>query len=255
MKLEHCDTRVLGAIRWVDAVTRTAITQPLAARSSTAILARNHRGLSVIRSALGLEKYRRVFVLSDLPAADVKADESVTVQGEVRDPSGAYLPRAFTVKLPRPATSDAPRPANSLFAPMDIHLLPSPQARTMAGWAQVRVTVRDSSDALYANVLVRVVAATGSAAVLGRGMSDGRGEALVIVPDLPLFQPGATPEVLVTSEIAARIEFIPPGSTSGNQPLDWTTLDALTATAANRPATALALKAGATYSLNFKVSN
>jgi len=38
-------------------------------------------------------------------------------------------------------------------------------------------------------------------------------------------------------------------------PLDWTTLDALTATAANRPATALALKAGATYSLNFKVSN
>src|SRR6185503_8089374 len=92
MKLEHCDTRVLGAIRWVDAVTRTAITQPLAARSSTAILARNHRGLSVIRSALGLEKYRRVFVLGDLPAADVKADESVTVQGEVRDPSGAYLP-------------------------------------------------------------------------------------------------------------------------------------------------------------------
>lgn len=251
---EHVDNRVVGAIRWVDSITKSTITRPLVTKSPTALLVRNLSGLSIIKTAIGLEKYHHAFALESLRPEDVKTDESVEVTGEVRDPGDSYLPRAFTIMVPRPAKPDQPLPANSLFKPVEIQLLPGRQARTMAGWTQVRVTVKNPAGELLPNVLVRVVATSGNGGVLGRGMSDKRGEALVIVPNLPLFQAGATSAVLVTSEVAARIEFIPPAAGGNASVVDWTALDALNATAANTGTKPLALKAGAAYSLQFTVS-
>src|SRR5438045_3810080 len=145
------ERRVLGAIRWLDAVTQNAITLPLEVSSETASFTRNRSGLSVITSADGLEKYIATFDLDSLPAADAKQDESIPVTGTVRDPSGRYLPRAFTVKLPRPATKTLPRPANSLFMPMDVSLLPTPRFKMLAGWAQVRVTVKTAAGDPFPN--------------------------------------------------------------------------------------------------------
>ena len=249
---DRVDRRVLGAIRWLDAVTKAVIAQPLAVRAATASLTRNLSGLFVITTANGLEKYTGHLDLATLPPADVKPDESVTVTGQVEDPTGCYLARIFTVALPRNGTTTLPHPANSLFSPVDLELLPTPRAKAMAGWAQVRVTVKKQSGEPFANVLIRVVA-TANNRVLGRGMSDARGEALVAVPGLPLFQAGATPDKVVTSETAAKIEFIPP--TSAAPLVDWTALDALAAIPANIRATPLALKAGETYSLQSSVTS
>jgi hypothetical protein len=209
---ERVDRRVLGAIRWLDAVTKAVIAQPLAVSSATASLSRNLSGLFVITTANGLEKYTGHFALATLPL----------------------------------------HPANSLFSPVDLQLLPSPRAKVMAGWAQVRVMVKKPSGEPFANVLIRVLA-TSDSRVLGRGMSDARGEALVAVPGLPLFQAGATSHEVVTSETAAKIEFVPP--TSAAPLVDWTALDALAAIPANTRATPLALKAGESYSLQFSVTS
>lgn len=254
---EHVDRRVLGAIRWVDAVTHAVIAQPLRVEATTASLTRNLQGLTVITAAAGLEKYAGTFDLDTLPQADVKADESVTVEGRVTDPTGMFLPRAFTLELPRPAAPGQPHPTNSIFEPMNLQLLPAPQAKVMAGWAQVRVSVSRKPDATpFPQVLVRVVSASDHGRVLGRGMSDARGEALVIVPGLPLFKPGATPDHVVTSETMANLEFIPPenASSAPDAPVDWTKLDTKAPVAANVRTTPLALKSGQTYSLNFAVT-
>lgn len=263
---EHVDRRVLGAIRWVDAVTQSVIVQPLRVEAASASLTRNLRGLSVVTAAAGLENYPGTFDLAALLEADAKPDGSVTVQGRVTDPTGTYLPRAFTLKLPRAATPGRTLPVNSIFAPMDLALLPTPQAKVMAGWAQVRVTVRKKKDAtVFPQVLVRVVLASDHSQVLGRGMSDARGEALVVVPGLPLFQPGATPELVVTSETAAHVEFIPPAESDSPDsldsshapevPVDWTELDARAVVPANVRTAPLGLKAGETYSLQFAVTS
>jgi hypothetical protein len=244
---ERVEQRVLGAIRWTDAVTQSVIAHPLRVRSAKASFTRNLSGLSVIIAATGLEKYTETFVLPTPPAADVEPAVPIDLEGTVEDPSGRYLPRAFNVKLPRRATKDV---ADSLFVPIDLQLLPTPQAKIPAGWAQVRVTVKKATGEDFPNVLVRVVAKADNR-VLGHGMSDARGDALVGIPGLPLFQPSAADDEIVTSETAAGVEFVPPDSSE--EVVDWTALDKKTA----KPVpfgSPLALKAGGTYSLKFSVT-
>lgn len=227
----HRDQRVLGAIRWIDAVSRAPIPSPLVAvpsppHAGTLRFVRNLSGLSVITHAAGLEPYADTFDLDDLRPADRVTPLTLQIEGEVSDPTGFYLPRKFTLALPlnpSPALSaDGARPANSLFEPVELELLPSPAARVPAGWAQVRILIQDTEGKPIPHALARVVADADDTP-LGFGQSDARGETLVAIPGLKNFAPGATEDEVVTIETAARLEIVLPPDES---PTDWTVLRA-----------------------------
>ncbi len=251
--------RVLGAIRWIDAITRAPIPLPLVAVASPPQaghlrFVRNLGGLSVITHVAGLEAYAATFDLASLAPAAVVAPLALQLTGEVSDPTGTYLPRKFTLDLPLDPDPDltgpgGARPPNSLFTPIDLELLPAPAARVPAGWAQVRVLVSNASGAPIPHALARVIA-TADDAPLGYGQSDARGETLIAIPGLKNFAPGATEDEVVTIETAARLEvvFPPPGPA----PADWTTLrTAPVAAPADIDPAPLALSPGRTYSRRY----
>ena len=233
---EACDSRVLGAIRWVDAVSLTPISLPLIATASPPYAGhlqfiRNYSGLTVITHADGLEALIAVFDLKDLDPADaVDPGALPALAGEVSDPSGNYLPRKFTLALPRDPDSkiDAEtglRPDHSLFEPEEIKLLLSPTAKTPVGWAQVRVLVTQPDGTPIPQTLARVVPAAGGPA-LGFGQTDARGEALVALPGLQYFTAGATEAEVFALATEAKLELIFPPA--GVSPVDWTVLAAAT---------------------------
>jgi hypothetical protein len=246
---ERVDSRVLGAVRWVDAVTERAIPLPLAVSAPDLHFVRNLSGLSVIVSATGLDTYEHYFDLSTMPAEERVADLSREFSASVSDPTGCYLPRAFKIKLPRltnpPRQPDGSRPASSIFDPIDISLLPASMTRVASGWAQVRVSARSTAAHPLKNLYLRLVATSGDK-VLGRGMTDARGEGLVIVPGLKLFAPGETDDEVTTSETEARLEAIEAGS---DDVIDWTELDEPSVTPADT--LTLNLQAGKTYSVKY----
>jgi hypothetical protein len=91
---------------------------------------------------------------------------------------------------------------------VDVSLFPAPAAPTWPGWAVVRASVAGAvSGAGLANALVRVVRQS-DGVLLGAGMTDARGEALVAVQGIPstTFDEGAGP--VLATEIAVRLEVI-----------------------------------------------
>lgn len=250
---ERVETRILGAIRWIDAVTQAPIPLPLVARSDTLRFTRNLRGLSVITHADGLETHTPIFDLDTLPAEDVISPLSLAREGEVHDPSGTYLPARFTLQLPRDPSPDLlppdnHRPPNSLFTPIDIALLPSPAARLAAGAAQVRVLVLDDEGVPIPNALGRVVAVSDDS-ILGCGLSDARGEMLIAVPGLKHFAPGATEDEVVSVETEARLEIIHPPA--DETVVDWLALKAATVAAGDTDPAPLRLKPGVLLSRRY----
>ena len=245
---ERLEDRILGAIRWVDAVTNAPIPLPLVATASSLRFRRNFSGLTVITHADGLENYASKFNLSDLPDDEVVTTESLTREGQVEDPTGTYLPTKFSLQLPRDPSDTLPRPANSLFIPVDVKLLPSPVARLAPGCAQVRVLIEDDEGDPIANALARVVA-TSDDALLGCGLADSRGEALVAVPGLKHFAPGETEDEVVTVETEARLEIILPPD--GATVVDWTELRDAAVAVGNTDPELLSLKPGGLYSRRY----
>jgi hypothetical protein len=250
---ERFDRRVLGAIRWIDAVSQAPIPLPLVATSEQMRFVRNLSGLTVVTHADGLENYEAVFDLAQLPPGQVVALGTLERSGQVEDPSGVFLPRKFTLKLPRDPSPallppDNHRPADSLFTPVEIALLPAPAARLSPGCAEVRVLVLDDEGAPIPNALARVVA-TADDTILGCGLADARGEALVAVPGLKHFAPGATEEEVVTVETEARLEIIHPPA--GEEVVDWTVLRDAAVAAGDTDDELLQLRPGGLYSRRY----
>jgi hypothetical protein len=250
---ELLESRVLGALRWIDAVTQTPITRPLTVTGTGLRFTRNLSGLTVVTQASGLEAYTRTFDLASLPADQTVPNGSLAFTAEVVDPSSTYLPRRFTVDLPRDPSPDllppdGRRPAGSLFTPIDVALLPAPAARLPAGCAEVRVLIRTPAGQGIRNALARVVATSGGA-LLGCGLADERGEVLVAVPGLKHFAPGATEEEVVSVVTEARLEIILPPA--GATIVDWTVLRAAAVAAGHTDPQLLQLKPGARISRRF----
>ena len=250
---ELLESRVLGALRWIDAVTQTPITRPLTVTGTGLRFIRNLSGLTVITHANGLEAYTRTFDLTSLPAGQAVPNGSLALTAEVADPSGTYLPRRFTVDLPRDPSPDllppdGRRPAGSLFTPIEVALLPAPAARLPAGCAEVRVLIRTPTGQGIRNALARVVATSGGA-VLGCGLADDRGEALVAVPGLKHFAPGATEEEVVSVVTEARLEIILPPADATI--VDWTVLRGAAVAPGHTDPQPLQLKPGARISRRF----
>lgn len=199
-ELERTETRVLGALRCVDAATRTPVESLLRVTMPGARLRRNRSGLYVIAGADALAAHEAAFQAP--PAAPPLG--SVALHATIVDPLGRYLPRLAAVALPRDANpANAGTPA-SLFRPIDVALYPAAAAPTGANWALLRVSVTHagSGDAL-GGVLLRVLQGS---MVLARGLSDWRGEALVAVPGVPVTTWSEDPGDVVVNEIAVELE-------------------------------------------------
>jgi hypothetical protein len=190
--------RVLGALRPVSAVTRTAIVDHLEVAGAGLQFLRKPNGLLVIVSAAGFSDSTRY---SEQPLPHAATSFAV----EIRDPARHWLPRRLQLTLPRDptATPTARARSGSLFRPVDVELLPAAAAALSPWWAAVRVAVRRPAPGAdpepVGGALVRLRAmpdaqprdgipdapAAADAPALGYGLSDPRGEALVIVPALP----------------------------------------------------------------------
>jgi hypothetical protein len=202
MRVEQLDRRVLGALRLIDAPTHQMIRAPLSLSAAGARLVRNRSGLYVLFGAPGLRTHIGMF---DAPPS-TPALGSLALRVTISDSRGVYLPRQSQIRLPRdPAPQVAPG-LDSLFRPIDITLFPAPSAAVEPGWALVRVTVmRLGVPQGIAGALLRVLR-TSDSALLARGQSDARGEALVAVPGVPITTWGAGNGAVLASAVDATLE-------------------------------------------------
>jgi len=201
--LEADVRRAWAALRFVDAMTRRTIDTPLAVDLPGARLRRNPRGLWVVLAldaapgdadgAAAIAAYENAFHPVPVPP-----QRSLT--GRVADPLGRFLARRFALTLPR-------QPAATLFAAVEVVLDPSPAQPLLSTWAALRLAVtRAGLPAPQAAVRVRSPLANPDdpPVVLGRGMTDARGEALVAVVGVAQVRPGQD-ELVVEREIPVEI--------------------------------------------------
>ena len=115
------------------------------------------------------------------------------------------MPVALAARIALPRDPGATG-EDSLFAARSIALHPAPGARLGINWCALRVSLAHpaSGDAL-GGALLRVVAGD---AVLARGLSDWRGEALVPVAGIPVTTWSEDEEAVVVSHVAATLEAI-----------------------------------------------
>jgi hypothetical protein len=201
---ELLDRRVLGAVRFADAATSTRIVDGLIVESPHADLRKNRSGLWVLWSVAGLEAHTLAF---DSPPAAPPLS-SVSVELTVSDASRRYLARKATIRLPRDPDVTHNDQAGSLFQPIDVKLYPAPNAPVSAGWAVIRAHLRNNAtNAPLRGAVLRVVRIS-DGHIIARGMSDDRGEALVVVPGIPIttFNAGHGPPL--STEIDVNVEAI-----------------------------------------------
>ena len=199
---ERVDSRVLGALHCVDASTRVAVDTTLVVQVAGARIRRNRSGLYVIVQADALVAHEGAF---DAPPG-VPALGAVALAVTLQDPSGRYLPRRVSVALPRdPAPAHAGQ-ADSLFRPLQVPMYPAAAAPLGANWAVLRLSLAESasSDALGGALVI----VESGGAIVARGLSDWRGEALVPVPGVPLTTWSDDPEAVVVSEVAAQVHVV-----------------------------------------------
>ncbi len=215
---ESIDHRYLGALKCVDRATGFHLSQHMRLESDDLSFLRNRSNIYVIKKAAGLEQYNDAF--EHTPT--IPAIGSIAFNVEISDPKRDYLPRTLAIDLPRDARPINLDNDNSLFKAVDVQLYASPNAKIMANWSTVRVSVMRTHATLgvqpVAAALLRVVRDSDDE-ILSSGLSDQRGEALVVVPGVPITQfaedddgPGGggdeppAPAPVVISEIPARLE-------------------------------------------------
>jgi hypothetical protein len=200
--LEDVDNRALGAVRFTDVVTSARLEGPIGVEAAGIATVRNRSGLYVIVKAPQLAAHIAAF--QAVPAAPALGAAAVllTVRPRRRD----FLPRQVRLSLPRDPDPAHALAADSLFQPIDVPLFRAPGARAEAGWASVRVSVRAPAGGPgLANVYLRVLR-TRDAVVLGRGLTDHRGEGVVFVAGLPLVNWNEGEGEVSTSEVDVTLE-------------------------------------------------
>ena len=195
------DRRVLAALRFRDAVTGATVAGPLDVRAPGARWVRNRRGWWVLSRVPGLEAHTMAFLAP--PAAPALGSVPLVVR--VADPAGRYLPRVAALALPRdPDPARAAKP-ESLFQPVEVDLFPSPAAPVSPNWAVLRVSA-SGADGPLGGALLRVVRKASPTTVLGRGMTDARGEALVAVAGIPVTTWEEGQGSVLATEVEARVD-------------------------------------------------
>jgi hypothetical protein len=209
VKFERLERRVLGGVSFQDATTDLRVRSPLAVEAPGVRFVRNRSGCYVIFAAPGFEAYTESFEEQPVePDPRAVALESVAIELKVRDPRRRYLPRRARIRLPLNPATKRPDQGRWLFDPVEVRIFPSPVAAVVPGWAIVRATVREEgkTDRLPWS-LIRVLR-DGNPKPVALGLADGRGEALVAVPGLPLQTADTGPGSVLTSEIPVSLEVI-----------------------------------------------
>jgi len=199
-EIDRVEWRVLGAVRFTDATTGAPVERVLRVDAPGASLVRNRSGLYVIRRWDELAAHESEF----LSPPSVPAPGSRTLRLSVTDPAGDYLSVAAQVRLPRVSDPAHAADADSLFQPAVVPLYPSASAPVGANWAVLRVSLSEaaSGDAL-GGALLRV---RSNGAVLARGLTDWRGEALVPVVGVPVTTFSEDADAVVISEINVSLQ-------------------------------------------------
>lgn len=187
------DTRVLGALRFLDATTGQPIERSLKIDGAGLTLSANRSWLYVIRDIQATNEAERQ-LKAHLGAFEQPPDTppigSVSRTITVRDPLRVYMPRRAIVELPRlatpPVAADGSRA--DLFNPVDIRLFRSPAAAKAPNWSGLRLSLTDRSTAddprPLAGALVTLTSGPGGEE-LATGQSDERGEAFVPIIGIP----------------------------------------------------------------------
>lgn len=183
--MERVDQRVLGALRLIDGVTRAPLSRSLLLSAGKLALTRNVSGCYVVTRAQGLERHTAAF--SHPPAAPALGSKNYTVA--IHDPQNRYLPRVVVLRLPRDPDPANSGDADSLFWAVDVAMYPAATAVISHNWSTIRAAVirgaapRTAPPARGALLMV-FDAADGTR--LAGGIADERGEALVIIPGVPV---------------------------------------------------------------------
>lgn len=175
---EATGLRVLGAVRFTDAVTGTVVRSALDVSADGLRLHRNRAGLYVIMAADGLAAHRTAFL--EPPAAPLA--ESLQFTLKVKDPDAVYTERTVVVRLPR--RYDPQNGINDVMEPIDVALASAPVRSTPSSWARLWVTVESSQGAKVRGALVEA-RPDGGGPVLAWGTTNKNGETLLPVPGLP----------------------------------------------------------------------
>ncbi|WP_437310837.1 hypothetical protein [Sorangium sp. So ce388] len=195
MTFERVDSRILAALRVVDAETGSIVSRRLSVSAPGVSVTRNASWLYVITRAPGFDVYTSTFEQASAAAA-------APITLVVSDPELRYIPIRHTLSLPR---STAPDAADSVFRPVDVPLFPSPSAVVNTGSAIVRARITDAaSGAGLAGALLRVISDGDD--VLARGLTDTRGEGIVAVPGIRVTSWSDGQGSVLLTEIDASIE-------------------------------------------------
>lgn len=182
MLIERIEQRVLGALRLIDRVSQTPLTRAMRLTSTNAASVRNMRGYYVVTHAAGLEAHTAAF--QQPPAIPALGANSYTF--EINDMQNRYLPRLVRLQLPRDPNPSNIGNANSLFRPIDVAMYPASTASLAHNWSSLRATVTQGPDQIPLRGALLQVIAKEDNLLIASGISDSRGEALVIVPGVPI---------------------------------------------------------------------
>jgi hypothetical protein len=228
------DRRALAWLRPVDVYGRPVSSlMRIVGRRVTAI--RKKDGTIAVLAADGFDDYTASFLAPTSPAVGSKH-----IALDIDSASGEVAARRYDLTLPRdpdPAKADKP---GSLFQSVAVEMLPGAGARLTGSACALRVTVRRKSDKkLVENALVR--AQTEDGQFSARGLTDSRGEAVLIFPSLPIAFPGAganlrpdiQARVVVTADTGSARFSSPNGSVQGRPEPPFVDPDELGSTAAD----------------------
>lgn len=210
---EVIDSRVLGAFRLLDNPTQAVVKRPLNVSASNTQFIRNRSYHYIISTTAGLEHHTQSFI--NPPLTPDIGDVPVSIH--VHDPMHRYLPRVTSMALPRDPNPDHAALEGSLFNAVAVQMYAAPTFPMHPNWSGIRASLVDANDtdAPIRGALLRVIR-TSDDEVLARGYSDRRGEALIIIPGIPITNFAVSDEEsefdasgpVVISETSVRVEVI-----------------------------------------------
>lgn len=248
MIVEDVERRVWAALRPIDAVTRLAVDNALRVQGAGQHWLRNRGGLLVLQEVDEPATQREEFATYQESFAAPTAVAAVTIRATLEDPRRRYLPRSVSIDLPRADTA-GPGVLPPLFEPFDVPMYPAPSAPLGAPWAVLRLHV-ERGGLPAAGCAISVHEVGDETAVLGRGQSDARGEAVVAVPGVPLFIPSGGPNAFVRELAAEATVVFEPTATA---PPDTDTLARASGAGFLRATVAVVIASGRTTPLTINL--
>jgi hypothetical protein len=200
LRFEYADRRALAALVFVDALG-ARVFSPVAVTAPPRVRLLHKRPGEIV-----------VMEVPDLATHDTFAippDDTplggVAVQLDIRPAARGLGARRYELSLPRNPVPAMPLPAASLFRPIEIPLLPAPGATPTGLVAALSVTLRRADDGRrIEGALLRLLPDGGRP--VARALTDAAGEALLLVPGVPISIAG--PAATVLHDLGATLDAI-----------------------------------------------